>query len=81
MNVETSAYSYRDDPDVPAFDDRNPIVFMDGTCALCTTSARMIARFDRSQAFRICPVQSPTGRAVLKRAIWAVAMILLWDAP
>jgi predicted DCC family thiol-disulfide oxidoreductase YuxK len=57
-------YSYRDDPRVPAFDDRGPIVFMDGECALCSTCARLISRLDRSGEFRICRVQSATGRAV-----------------
>ena len=59
-------YSYRDDPAVPAFDDSRPIAFVDGQCALCTTGARLIARFDRKQEFRICRVQAPLGRAVLR---------------
>lgn len=62
--MSRKAYSYRTDPDVPAFDDSGPIVFMDGECALCSRSARLIARLDRVGEFRICPVQSPTGRAV-----------------
>ncbi|MEO0361239.1 MAG: DUF393 domain-containing protein [Pseudomonadota bacterium] len=63
---QRAAYSYRDDPDVPAFDDAGPVTFMDGDCALCTFGARLVARFDREEAFRICPVQSPTGRAVMR---------------
>ncbi len=59
-------WSYRHDPSVPAFDDSGPVTFMDGECVLCTAGARLIARFDRTAAFRICPVQSPTGRAVLR---------------
>jgi predicted DCC family thiol-disulfide oxidoreductase YuxK len=59
------AFSYRSDPAVPAFDDANPIVFMDGECALCSGAARMIARLDRRGDVRICPVQSPLGRAVM----------------
>ena len=66
MPVERARYSYRKDPDVPAFDDSVPLVFMDGTCVLCTAGARAIARFDRKGEFRICPVQSPLGQAVLK---------------
>lgn len=60
------AYSYRSDPNVPAFDDGRPVVFMDGECALCTFGARAIARLDRKREFRICPIQSPLGRAVLR---------------
>lgn len=59
------AYSYRDDPKVPGFDDSGPITVMDGECALCTFGARMIARFDRKAQFRICPGQTALGTALL----------------
>ena len=58
-------YSYRDDPAVPSFDDTHPVAFIDGECALCSASARMIHRLDRTGEVRICPVQNETGRAVL----------------
>lgn len=58
-------FSHRDDPAVPDFDDTVPIAFMDGDCVLCTTGARMIARFDTSAEIKICPVQSDLGQAVL----------------
>ncbi|MEM8948582.1 MAG: DCC1-like thiol-disulfide oxidoreductase family protein [Pseudomonadota bacterium] len=64
--VRHDAYAYRDDPAVPDFDDSGPVVFMDGDCVLCTRTAKLIARLDRSGLFRICPVQSPTGSAVLR---------------
>jgi predicted DCC family thiol-disulfide oxidoreductase YuxK len=60
------AYSYRNDPAVPAFDDTGPVVFMDGRCALCAFGARSITRLDRTREFKICPIQSPVGRAVLQ---------------
>jgi predicted DCC family thiol-disulfide oxidoreductase YuxK len=63
--LEKVAYSYRQDPAVPPFDDSHPIVFMDGDCVLCTASARLIVRFDKAGEFRICPVQTAIGRAVL----------------
>lgn len=59
-------YSYRDDPDVPAFDDKGPRCFMDGECVLCSFGARLIARFDRRDEFRIFTIQSETGQAVLR---------------
>ena len=40
---------YRADPLVPLFDDRHPIVFMDGECALCTRAARTIARLNKAE--------------------------------
>jgi len=63
--VRRERYSYRHDPSVPAFDDRGPITFMDGDCALCSMGARLIARLDQRGEFRICPMQSPLGKAVL----------------
>ena len=59
-------YSYRNDPDVPEFNDVGPVVVMDGECAVCAAGARMIARFDRKRAFRICPTGSPTGGALVR---------------
>ena len=61
-----AAYSYRDDPNVPPFDDSGPVAFMDGDCVLCTFGARLIARFDRRETFKICRVQTATGQAVMK---------------
>lgn len=59
-------YSYRNDPAVPEFDDRAPVAFMDGDCALCTFGARMIDRLDRQRDIRICPVDTPLGQAMLR---------------
>ena len=60
------AYSYRRDKSVLPFDDRGPVVFMDGDCVLCTFGARAIARLDRAAEFRICPIQTPLGESVLR---------------
>lgn len=59
-------FSYRTDLRVPRFDDRYPIVVMDGECALCTGAARTIARMDKEGEFRICPVQSDLGSGLLQ---------------
>lgn len=59
-------YAYRDDPNVPEFDDTRPVVVMDGECVLCSFGARLIARFDRRGEFRICRMQTPLGRALLR---------------
>ncbi len=58
-------YSYRADPTVPDFDDSGPVTFMDGECVLCTFGAKLIARFDKDDVFKICRVQTPLGRSVL----------------
>ncbi|GAA6181895.1 DCC1-like thiol-disulfide oxidoreductase family protein [Shimia sp. NS0008-38b] len=59
-------YSYRDDAALAAFDDGGPITVMDGDCALCGFGARMIARFDHKDVFRICPAQTDLGTALLR---------------
>ena len=59
------AFSYRRDLAVPRFDDRSPIVIMDGRCALCTRGARLICRLDRRGEFKIVPTQSHLGCAIL----------------
>ncbi len=62
--LERQDYDYRQDPDVPRFDDSGPVALMDGHCALCSWGARTIVRLDREERFRFCPVQSATGTAL-----------------
>jgi predicted DCC family thiol-disulfide oxidoreductase YuxK len=64
--ISREAYSYRAEASVPGFDDSGPVVFMDGECALCSRTARAIARLDRRGEFRICPIQTVLGRAILQ---------------
>lgn len=59
-------YSYRSDPDVPAFDDRAPVAVMDAACAICTRGARLIHHLDKTGTIRICPVQTPLGAALMR---------------
>ena len=58
-------YSFRDDPNVPSFDDGVPIAVMDAECAVCSWGAQMIHRLDRTGTVRICPIQTPLGAALL----------------
>lgn len=60
----TSHHSWRLDPNVPDFDDARIVVVMDGECALCSSAARTIARFDKKDNVRICTAQSPLGQAL-----------------
>lgn len=60
------AFSFRDDPDVPRFDDSAPVAVMDAECAVCSWGAQMIHRLDRSGAVRICPIQTPLGAALMR---------------
>lgn len=63
--LERPPYSYRSDPALADFDDSGPVVFMDGHCMLCAQGARIIARLDRKERFKICPIQTPLGTAML----------------
>ena len=63
--MEHGAYSYRKDQHVPAFEDDGPCTVMDAHCAVCARGARWIARNDRPGEFRIIPIQSDLGKALL----------------
>ena len=52
------AYSYRNDPAVPAFPDDRPIVIFDGNCVLCSAFAQFILRTDRRRRFRLMAAQT-----------------------
>lgn len=66
MPLPHTAHSYCNDPQVPEFDDTHPVAFMDGDCVLCMTGARLLDWLDTGGTIRICPIQTPLGRAVLK---------------
>src|SRR6188474_2920822 len=59
-------YSYRADPNVPAFADDKALVVFDGVCVLCSGFARFILRRDRAFAFRMTTAQSPLGQALYR---------------
>jgi predicted DCC family thiol-disulfide oxidoreductase YuxK len=59
-------YSYRTDPDVPAFPDDKALVVFDGVCVLCSGFARFILKHDPHFALRLTTAQSPVGRALFR---------------
>lgn len=61
-----TAYSYRDDPSVPALDDARPIIVFDGTCVFCSGWMRFVLRHDRDGEFRFLTAQSPLGTALYR---------------
>ena len=68
MMFDLTAYdkhSYLNDPSVPAFDQSIHLLVMDGNCALCSRGARIISAMDRKNQFRIAPVHTPLGTALL----------------
>lgn len=58
------AFSYRDDPRVPAFADDHPILIYDGQCRLCSGFVRFVLRHDRRDRFRFVAAQSALGAAL-----------------
>ncbi|MEM6407784.1 MAG: DCC1-like thiol-disulfide oxidoreductase family protein [Pseudomonadota bacterium] len=66
MILDHPPYSYRDDPSIPAFEAHVCVTVMDAHCALCAKGARWIAHNDRDAAFRIIPLQSERGQALMR---------------
>jgi predicted DCC family thiol-disulfide oxidoreductase YuxK len=62
----SQAYSYRQDPSVPAFPDDRPIIIFDGHCVLCSGFARFILRHDRRSVFRLMAAQTPIGQSIYR---------------
>ena len=61
-----TAYSYRQNPSVPAFPDDRPIIVFDGHCVLCSRFARFVLRHDRRAVFRLMAAQTPIGQALYR---------------
>ncbi len=59
-------YSYRNDPQIPSFDDSHPLVVLDGECVLCSGSVKHLIRWDKRQQFRFATGQSALGQGLLR---------------
>ena len=66
MQFSAQAYSFANDPDVPDFEAPEHFTVMDAQCGLCTKGALWIAGNDRTRKFRIVPMQSELGSALLR---------------
>jgi predicted DCC family thiol-disulfide oxidoreductase YuxK len=66
MKIARPAYSYRDDRQVPDFDDSRPVIVFDGVCVLCHGFARFVAKHDTAQLFRFTYAQSPLGQGLFR---------------
>lgn len=66
MLHKQAAFSYLRDPLVPDFDGAGPRTVMDANCGLCAKGARWIARRDKQNAFKIIPLQSALGGALMR---------------
>ena len=65
MYLDRPPYSYRNDSKIPDFTDLGPVCVMDAHCSLCARGARWIAHNDRNADFKIVPLQSKLGIALM----------------
>lgn len=66
MKLSPKRFSFLDDHAVPRFDAPEHFTVMDADCGLCARGAAWIARNDAEEKFRIVPVQSALGAALLR---------------
>lgn len=66
MIKEREDYSYLKDEAVPSFSAGGAFAVMDAHCALCARGATWIAQNDKAEQFKIIPVQSALGSALMR---------------
>ena len=59
-------YSYRSDPNVPDFDDSQPLFVFDQVCVLCSSGASFIMRHDRDRKIAFTSAQGAIGSALYR---------------
>lgn len=57
-------YAYRDDANVPTFDDSKALFVFDGVCVLCSGGASWLMRFDRKRRINFTSAQGHLGQAL-----------------
>ena len=60
----SKAYSYRADPNVPAFDDTRPLIIFDGLCVLCASGVQWMFAHDPNGSSRFAAIQQPIPQAL-----------------
>jgi predicted DCC family thiol-disulfide oxidoreductase YuxK len=60
------AYSYRDDPGVPAFDDARPLLIFDGKCVLCSGSVQWMLDHDPRGQTQFAVIQDALPKALYR---------------
>jgi hypothetical protein len=66
MNEARPAFSYRDDPAVPPFDDSRPLFVFDGFCVLCSGGASWLMKHDREGRIALTSAQGEIGSALYR---------------
>ncbi len=63
---DKAPYSYREDKNVPDFNDTHPLMIFDGVCVLCSGGAAKLITWDKRGRFRFATAQSKLGHALLE---------------
>ena len=64
--VTVCAFSSRDDPAVPEFDNDKPLFVFDGACVLCSGGAAWVMRQDRRDRVNFAPAAGALGQALYR---------------
>ena len=64
--MSRAPYSYRSDPAVPSFDDRQPLLIFDGMCVLCSSGVQWMLARDPAGSSRFATIQAPLPRALYR---------------
>ena len=64
--MSTTAFSYRQDPDVPDFADGGPVLIFDGECVMCSHTAAFVLKHERHKRCNFVAAQSELGRALYR---------------
>ncbi len=62
--MNRAAFSYRDDPEVPDFDDSRPLFIFDHVCVLCSGGVSFIMKHDKNAAIAFTSAQGELGEAL-----------------
>ena len=64
MENKNNSYTYRDDPNVPGFDDAKPLIIFDGKCVLCSSGVQWMMARDRNGNSMFAAIQEEIPKAL-----------------
>ena len=64
--MSSDQFSYRNDPDVPDFDDSRPLFIFDHVCVLCSGGVSFIMKHDKKAAIAFTSAQGELGEHFLR---------------
>lgn len=64
--MSRAPFSFRDDPQVPSFDDSKPLFVFDHVCVLCSGGAALLMKLKRAGNVNFTSAQGPLGSALYR---------------